>query len=169
MNLTALIILAVMVVPVFLFWAYFHERLHLSAVRFTVGESWHEISVIPRKHPTGGFRWAQIRWRPLREATQSDQFIIGMAPRLAGIIALVCLPLTALIPGVLGWILGIFFWGGVIDTITGSIGKFDRSDLKKATKTDSRWLWVLRLTGLSLCAISILTWALLGGGVFLFL
>lgn len=168
MNVSALIVLGVLALPVFLFWAYLHERLHLSAVRFTVGESWHEISVLPRKHPEGGIRWAQIRWQPLREATQSDRFIIGMAPRLAGIIALVCLPLTTLIPGILGWGLGVFLWGGVIDTITGSLGVNDRSDLKKATKTDVRWLWVLRLTGLLLCVISGGTWFALGGAAYLF-
>jgi len=158
-----LLILVGLALPVFLFWAYLHERLHLSAIRFTVGESWHEISVLPRRHPEGGIRWAQIRWSPEREATQSDRFIIGMAPRLAGVVALVCLPFTALLPGYLGWVLSIFFWGGVIDTITGSLGVNERSDLKKATKTDVRWLWVLRLTGLLLCVISGGTWLALGG------
>jgi hypothetical protein len=158
-----LLILLGLAVPVFLFWAYLHERLHLSAIRFTVGESWHEISVLPRRHPEGGIRWAQIRWQPDREATQSDRFIIGMAPRLAGVVALVCLPVTAIVPGYLGWVLAIFFWGGVIDTITGSLGVNERSDLKKATKTDVRWLWVFRLTGLLLCVISGGTWLALGG------
>jgi len=163
----ALILLIVLAVPTFLFWAYLHERLHLSAVRFTVEESWHEISLLPRKHPDGGIRWAQIQWKPLRESTQSDKFIIGMAPRLAGIVALVCLPLTALVPGILGWALGVFFWGGVIDTITGSLGFNERSDLRKATATDSRWLWFLRLTGLALCLISGGTWFALGGAALL--
>lgn len=165
----ALLVLIVLVVPVFLFWAYLHERLHLSAVRFTVGETWHKINLLPRKMPEGGVRWASIQWTPIREATQSDKFIIGMAPRLAGIVALVCLPLTALVPGILGWALGIFFWGGVIDTITGSLGFHERADLRKATLTDRRWLWVLRLTGLALCVISGGTWFALGGASILFL
>lgn len=161
------IITTVLCVVVFFFmWTYIHEYSHLLAVRFTVGEEWHEINIVPKIEGTA-IRWGYIRYMTKRTPTNSDDFVISLAPRFPNLIALGLLPWATYLPGLLGWVVSLFLLTGLVDFYSGSMGFHEESDLKIAVGHNKRWLWAFRFVGVGLALSSLMLWFELGGRSFI--
>jgi hypothetical protein len=116
-------------------------------VKYLVGLQWAEIKVYPHVDKVAGFRWAACRYLPERNPTETENALISLAPRLAGIVACAMAPLAVFLslwslPVTLIWLI---FWGaGIVDLINGSMGISQYSDLKKAAVGFKISPWLLR-------------------------
>jgi len=150
-------ILTLFVVLTYFIWAYIHEYSHLSAIRHTIGISKYEIRIIPHKHE-GRFYWARITYKCIAHPTEYDLARIAFAPRVPAFVAALMFPIAPLLPDTVFWFWSVFFAGGIVDTITGSIGWNENSDLQKVARAWHVSSWVLRVLYLSWVVASVGGW-----------
>lgn len=136
-------------------WIMIHELSHiLMASKLLNVKEW---KIIPYPHiDKGSFFFARAIWKYIGKNTPKKRAAISLAPRLPNIIAALMLQIAWFLPNPaqLFWI--IFWIGGIVDLIYGSIGYSKRSDLQKASKQLKLNPWVLRIIGFTLALIAAL-------------
>lgn len=140
---------ASMVIATFFAWAYIHEKAHIVAANETVGVVSSQMKLYPHFYK-GDFRWASVMYYMKRMPTDKEQAIISLAPRIPDLVALFLLPFGFLLSGldVLQVMWFIFFGGGAVDLLWGSIGYSKYSDLMKAADALKISPWRLRIPGI---------------------
>lgn len=150
--------LFVIAVASFFLWAWIHEMAHVLAAKVTVGVEWYKINLLPEKRGDTLY-WAYVQYKFHRPPEKGEEIFIHLAPRLFDLVAVICLPLIALLSLPLFWkfAFSIILFGGIIDAIVGSIGKSTNSDLRRACSS-SFGLWSMRVAGLFFSFASIVLW-----------
>jgi hypothetical protein len=117
-------------------WSFFHELSHLIAAKHYGGglKKW-KINLIPR-YEEGDFVFASFSCTTKKGISSSDIWKVDLAPRVADYIGGLGLCLAPLLINLIelhnAVLVMIFFAGGVMDFIAGSVGKSEHSDLAKA-------------------------------------
>lgn len=128
-------------------WILIHEFSHLfMAKKFLHVKEW---TIIPYPHiDKGTFFFARMIWvHTKKNISQKKRAAISLAPRIPNLFAALLLNLAWFLPKQIQWFWIIFCIGGLIDLAYGSIGKSERSDLKKASKALQINPWILRISG----------------------
>lgn len=152
---------SLVVIATFFAWTYIHEKSHVIAANETVGVVSSEMKLYPHFYK-GDFRWASVQYYIKRMPTDKERATISLAPRIPDLIALLLLPFGFLLEGldVLQVIWFIFFGGGVVDLLWGSLGFSKYSDLRRAADALKMNPWKLRLPGIFASVSVMLTTAL---------
>jgi len=150
------IVAIALALPTYLLWAYVHELCHVVMADHLVGvRSW-SITVIPHRHE-GSWRWAETNWSWSRDPSPKEYAAIHLAPRIANLIPLLCLPAFSFLPVEIwpSWV--VVFGGGLIDLWVGSWGSSGHSDLQRSAKALDISPWVIRAVGWAAIVISVAT------------
>lgn len=141
-------------------WTAIHELSHFfMAKKVLDGVKLRSLKLWPHFYE-GSFRFGGVSYTYSDTVSPDDQAMISLAPRIAGGISLLALPLS----GVLfpfGWeyLIWTVFWGaGVIDTIYGSIGRTPNSDTQRAARALNISVWGIRIPGFLFSFLSIYMW-----------
>ena len=140
------VVIAVGALPTFYLWAYIHEFSHLFMVKRLVGATESKISIHmpPMRLEDGSWRWARCQWKPVREAQPLERAAISLAPRIPDTLVVIAFPFFGLFPEWVAVLWFLFMGGGAVDFIVGSIGKSEKSDLKKAVTALDVSIWPFR-------------------------
>jgi len=148
------------IIPTFLFWAWAHEFCHLLAHKVCGADGTYVIKVLPHKWRDKWY-FARLHWVqyfiPPGGLTPTQRGFIEIAPRFVDLLAVIALPFAILFPGVLCWMWIVFWGGGIIDLIVGSIGWSERSDLRQGASWFEISPWILRTVGFTLAILSTAT------------
>jgi len=128
-------------------WCYIHEMSHILMAKATVGIYTYVLRIFPHKYPGVGWRWAACQYVFKTQPTSKQRAAISLAPRIPDTIALIMFALTGLFTGWAALIWGICWGAGVIDTITGSLGISEHSDLRVAATRLDKNPWWFRVAG----------------------
>lgn len=137
-------------------WAAIHEFSHLFVAKKFVNVVKWKMKLYPHKAEDGSWRFAAVWYWMDRNFTPKEQFAVSLAPRLPGLVACVLFPLGALFSGPLYLLWSMFWGGGVVDLLYGSIGVSENSDLKKAARASGKSPWLFRAAGFAVGALSTL-------------
>jgi len=134
---------------------------HIIAAHLTVGVIRWKINLFLMlenfPHNIKNMRFAECIYYPKREIMSREKGIISLAPRIPDIVFAFLTPITALVNEPYCYILTILFGGSLIDLFVGSEGISDRSDLKRAADSLNINPWVLRIIGMSIFIICVIT------------
>lgn len=147
-----------LVIPTYFIWTLIHELAHYFMAKYLVNAKLVYIKTWPHIDPVAGFRWGSVRYSS-RLPTELEQTWIYIAPRIPDLLALIMLSFVICLDSHLFIAWSIFWGGGVVDLINGSMGISEYSDLKRAFK-DTTVRWVARISGLTSSLIVIVAWIL---------
>ena len=157
--MSSILLVAILAVPTYFLWSFLHETSHLLAYFATTKVYKWRMKFWPHID-NGRLRFGALRVQCDYISLQRE-WGIGLAPRMLGGLACVAFALCAQWLGGLGLAaVGTVACGGVVDTLFGSIGWSDRSDVVKAARSLGVDPWAIRIPGIMVAAASVVAFVL---------
>ena len=157
MNLIVHLILLPFFFLSFFLWTVIHEFSHLIAAKLVTDVNDYEVDLVPKLR--GRFvSLGRIDIDFYEYPSEKGTILILLAPRIPDLIASVMLPLMVFLPFPWGLVFSVFWIGGILDLLNGSMGIHPKSDLRLATKDEPKARLVLSLLGFSIGIASVLIW-----------
>ena len=151
-----LIIVLCLLIPTYFLWAAIHEYSHVIAYHLLYKVHSYSVKLYPHKH-LGSFRFAGYSVWLGDPETKENKWKTALAPRVMDLVACFFFPFCLLFSGTVQLVLLTLVGGGLVDLFIGSLGIRKQSDLVKASDSLDIPNNVLRVWGLVLCSVPILT------------
>ena len=152
-----LIVAALLAVISYFVWCYIHEMAHILMAKKLVGMQRYDLKVYPHRTKSNMFVWASCQYWLNRKATDKEDGLISLAPRIPDALAVLMFPLAGLMSGWL-FIFWAVFWGaGLVDLFNGSLGIRVQSDLRRASVSFKINGFLMRIVGMTFVAASVVT------------